>query len=105
MKASAGTAVSLVGDFLPAGPRVRNEAFTLVENGVQVSVIALRKTTEPWRENVNGVHVYRIPTITLFKKLPDAAGSWLATLLKTLQAVAGYVFEYSYLTAACLAWS
>jgi glycosyltransferase involved in cell wall biosynthesis len=105
MKASAGRVLMLVENFFPADPRVRNEAFTLVENGVQVSVIALRKTTEAWRENVNGVIVYRIPTLTLFKKLPDAAGSWLAALLKTLQAVAGYVFEYSYLTAACLAWS
>jgi len=105
MKAFAGRVLMLVENFFPVDPRVRNEAFTLVENGFQVSVIALRQATEAWRENVNGVIVYRVPTLTLFKKLPAAAGGRLAALVKILQAVAGYVFEYIYFTSACLGWS
>jgi glycosyltransferase involved in cell wall biosynthesis len=104
MKASAGRVLMLVENYFPADPRVRNEAFTLVDNGLQVSVIALRQATEAWRENVRGVAVYRVPTLTLFKKLP-AASSRLAALFKILQAVAGYILEYTYFTAACLCWS
>jgi glycosyltransferase involved in cell wall biosynthesis len=102
MKAFAGRVLMLVENSFPADARVRNEAFTLAKNGFQVSVIALRKTTEPLREIVNGVSVYRIPRITLFKKLPDAASSRVRALLRKLQVVVGYFVEYIYFTSACL---
>jgi hypothetical protein len=69
MKESAGRVVMLVENRFPADTRVRNEASTLVANGVRVSVVALRGAGESPRENVNGVNVYRIPRLTLFKKL------------------------------------
>ena len=80
----------LVENRFPADARVRNEAFTLVQNGYRVSVIALRGAAEPRREIVNGVTVYRVPRTTLFEKLPDAS-SRLMAIVKSLQAVAGYV--------------
>src|SRR2546422_1892831 len=105
MKEFAGRVLMLVENYFPADPRVRNEAFTLATNGFRVSVIAFRAPTEAYREIVNGVVVYRIPRLTLFKKLPAAGCSPFSAIFKTLQAVVGYFFEYSYLTMACLLWS
>src|SRR5438105_6440828 len=100
MKEYAGRVLMLVEHCFPADPRVRNEAFTLVKNGFQVSVIALRGPRETAREIVNGVAVYRIPTITLFRKLPGLRHSRGGALLNTLEAVVGYVLEYTYFTVA-----
>ena len=92
----------LVENCFPADTRVRNEAFTLSKNGYTVTVIALRKATEPRREVVNGVTVYRIPRLTLFEKLPNAEASTIKAILNKLLVVAGYFSEYVYFTAACL---
>ncbi|MGE4054204.1 MAG: glycosyltransferase, partial [Vicinamibacterales bacterium] len=105
MKASAGDVVMLVENCFPADSRVRNEAFTLRDSGFNVSVIALRKEGEPARETVEGVSVYRVPRLTVFKKLPGAAPSAGRRALNAVQSVFGYVTEYSYFTAACLALS
>ena len=96
----------LVENQFPRDNRVRNEARTLLENGYQVSVIALRGRDELPREVVDGgVRVYRVPRLTLFKKLPDEQRSWLGALFNKLQVVGGYVGEYGYFTGACLAIS
>src|SRR5262249_40708865 len=105
MKASAGRVLMLVENSFPADSRVRNEAFTLVSNSFQVTVLALRKSGEKLREMVNGVIVYRMPRLELFKKLPKRRGSSILTLVKSLQAVVGYVVEYGYFTAGCVGWS
>jgi glycosyltransferase involved in cell wall biosynthesis len=102
MKEYAGRVLMLVENCFPADTRVRNEAFTLAKNGFHVSIIALRGATEKPREIVNGVTVYRIPRITLFKKLPDSESSRVRGLLHKLQVVLGYLLEYSYFTSACL---
>jgi glycosyltransferase involved in cell wall biosynthesis len=95
----------LVENCFPADTRVRNEAFTLTENGYQVSVIALRGRDERPREVVNGVTVYRVPRLTLFEKLPDAGRSVFRALLNKVLVVVGYFTEYAYFTSACLALS
>src|SRR5215813_9031558 len=105
MKASAGRVLMLVENSFPADSRVRNEAFTLVSNGFRVTVLALRKPGEKLREIVNGVTVYRMPRLELFKKLPKRRGSSILALVKSLQAVVGYAVEYAYFTTGCIAWS
>lgn len=95
----------LVENSFPADTRVRNEAFTLRDNRYDVSVIALRATGEPSREIVQGVSVYRIPRLTVFKKLPQAEGSRARRLINRVQTVVGYVIEYGYFTSACLVLS
>ena len=102
MKEYAGRVLMLVENCFPADTRVRNEAFTLAENGFHVSVLALREATETPREIVNGVAVYRVPRLTLFKKLPHAESSRARALLQRLQVVVGYFLEYGYFTLACL---
>jgi glycosyltransferase involved in cell wall biosynthesis len=92
----------LVENSFPADTRVRNEASTLVENGFRVTVVALRGRGEQSREVVDGVTVYRIPRLTLFKKLPGPAPSTVAALLNRLRVVVGYFSEYVYFTSACL---
>jgi glycosyltransferase involved in cell wall biosynthesis len=105
MKEFAGRVLMLVENRFPADTRVRNEASTLLQSGYQVSVIALKEPKEPWREDVNGVRVYRVPTFTLFRKLPERQRSRIATVLHKVRVVVGYLGEHLYFTAACFVMS
>ena len=102
MKEYAGKILMMVENFFPADARVRNEAFTLSEKGYKVSVIALRGHAEKTHQIVNGISVYRIPKITLFKKVASARRTPFRKILRKVQAVVGYTFEYCYFTFACL---
>jgi glycosyltransferase involved in cell wall biosynthesis len=95
----------LVENAFPQDTRVRNEAFTLESNGFTVSVVALREPNQKARETINGVRVYRVPRLTLFKKLPVANSGTISRVLNRVQAVVGYVIEYAYFTSACLVTS
>jgi glycosyltransferase involved in cell wall biosynthesis len=105
MKASAGKVLMLVENSFPADSRVRNEAFTLASNGIKVTVIALRGRNERSREVVEGVTVYRLPRLTVFRKLPGTKRSVLGRLVGKLQRVTGYLIEYGYFTSGCLGLS
>ena len=74
----------------------------LTDAGYQVSVIALRKKGQPGRETLDGVRVYRVPRLELFKKtrMQDLVESGLAFI--KLKSSLGYLVEYCYFTAACL---
>src|SRR5262249_46157992 len=91
----------LVENNFPADVRVRNEARTLSEAGYPVTVIALRKRGEPFFEEVNGVRVYRMPTLTVFRKLGGGRGTFGRAIAR-LESWAGYFFEYVYFTVGCL---
>jgi len=95
----------LVENCFPADTRVRNEAFTLAQNGYAVSVIALRAAGETAHEVIRGVSVYRIPRLTVFDKLPDRKPSGIRTYVHKLQVLVGYVAEYLYFSSACLVMS
>ena len=95
----------LVENEFPRDTRVRNEASALASQGLQVSVIALGGPGERRRETVNGVAVYRLPRLTVFKKLPDAKRSGLVALANKVRVLVGYVLEYLYFTAGCLVMS
>jgi len=90
----------LVENNFPADSRVRNEARTLSEAGYSVAVIALRKRGETFLEEVNGVRVYRMPTLTVFKKLGGGRGT-VGRIIARFQSWAGYFFEYVYFTVGC----
>lgn len=62
----------------PRDPRVRQEAAALTAAGYQVSVICPLAPGQPWREILDGVHVYRFSA-------PPAANGFL-----------GYLWEYGY---------
>jgi glycosyltransferase involved in cell wall biosynthesis len=66
----------------PTDPRVRAEARTLTEAGHRVTVVAPGAPGQPWREDLDGVMVYRYPAP------PAAEGVW------------GYIWEYGYSMAA-----
>ena len=95
----------LLENTFPADTRVRNEAYTLKNNGIKVSVIALRGANQLAREDLDGISVYRIPRLTVFKKLPDSSTSSAHRIIGKLQTVAGYLIEYGYFTSACLVLS
>jgi glycosyltransferase involved in cell wall biosynthesis len=91
-----------VENHFPQDTRVRNEAALLTEAGYKVAVIALRKQDQPGRETLDGVEVYRVPTLELFKKTPSTSVNRLNLALVKLKSFLGYVVEYCYFTSACL---
>ena len=94
----------LVENSYPGDVRVKNEAEKLVSAGYSVTVIGLRHAGQKFSDEVNGVRVFRVPPITIFKKLGKSGSSWLR-FIGFFQALIGYVVEYVYFTAACLAVS
>jgi len=102
MKASAVRVLMLVENHFPQDTRVRNEAILLTEAGYHVSVIALRKKGQVRTEVVNGVQVYRLPRLELFKKTSHGNLNRAGLLFLKLKSSLGYLFEYCYFTAACL---
>src|SRR5437868_12973045 len=102
MKASAVRILMLVENHFPQDTRVKNEAILLTEAGYHVSVIALRKKGQVITEVVDGVQVYRLPTLELFKKTSHGSVSRAGLLFLKLRSSFGYLVEYCYFTAACL---
>jgi glycosyltransferase involved in cell wall biosynthesis len=101
MKEAAGRILMMVENYFPQDTRVKNEADLLTDAGYHVSVIALREKGQPRREIVNGIEVYRVPHLELFKKTPPANLSRTALFLLKLRASFGYLLEYCYFTIAC----
>jgi glycosyltransferase involved in cell wall biosynthesis len=91
-----------VENYFPQDTRVKNEAALLTDAGYKVAVIALRKRGQPSRETLDGVEVYRLPTLELFKKTPSARVNRINLVLVKLKSFLGYVVEYVYFTTACL---
>src|SRR5437868_680005 len=102
MKEAAGRILMMVENYFPQDTRVKNEADLLTNAGYHVSIIALREKGQPRREIVNGIEVYRVPHLELFKKTPPANLSRGALFLLKLRASLGYLTEYCYFTVACL---
>ena len=102
MMGSQRKILMLVENHFPQDTRVTNEARLLVDAGYQVAVIALRKQSQARRETLDGIEVYRVPTLELFKKTSPANGNRTNLLFIKLKSFLGYVVEYSYFTAACL---
>ena len=86
----------------PQDTRVANEARLLADAGYKVAVIALRNQRQAARETWNGIEIYRVPTLELFKKTVAGNGSRLNLLFVRLKSFLGYVVEYLYFTSACL---
>jgi glycosyltransferase involved in cell wall biosynthesis len=101
MARSAGKIVMLVENYFPQDTRVTNEATLLTEAGYEVSVVGLRRQGQAGHEVLNGVEVYRVPTLELFKKTPFANVSPMNLLFVKLKSFLGYVVEYCYFTTAC----
>src|SRR5437667_8823093 len=102
MKEAASRILMMVENYFPQDTRVKNEADLLTDAGYRVSVIALRKKGQPRREIVNGIEVYRVPHLELFKKTAPANLNRGALFFLKLRASLGYLTEYCYFTVACL---
>ena len=64
----AGKILMLVENSLPFDQRVYREAITLQKSGYKVSVISLKRKGQQSREIINGVTIYRIPSLEVFGK-------------------------------------
>ena len=95
----------LVENYFPQDTRVANEASLLSDAGYQVAVIALRRHDQKRHETLNGVEVYRVPTLEFFKKTPCANANRMNLFLVKLKSFLGYIVEYCYFTTACLVLS
>ena len=102
MSSSQNKILMLVENYFPQDTRVKNEATLLTDAGYKVGVIALRKPGQPGRETLNGVKVYRLPTLELFKKTPAANIGRINRGFVKLKSFLGYFTEYCYFTAGCL---
>jgi glycosyltransferase involved in cell wall biosynthesis len=91
-----------VENHFPQDTRVANEARLLADAGYKVAVIALRRQGQAARDTWNGIEVYRIPTLELFKKTLATNGSRTNLMFVRLKSFLGYVVEYVYFTTACL---
>ena len=91
-----------VENHFPQDTRVANEACLLADAGYKVEVIALQRQGQAARETWNGIEVYRVPTLELFKKTLATNGSRTNLLFVRLKSFLGYVVEYVYFTTACL---
>jgi glycosyltransferase involved in cell wall biosynthesis len=91
----------LVENTYPGDIRVFKQSQTLQQAGYQVNVIALRRKGQTRYQEIGGVRVFRIPRLTLFKKL-GSKRNLLSRLVGAIQSLLGYVVEYVYFTAACL---
>lgn len=94
----------------PLDIRVKQEAELLTSNGHNVSVIAVKYKGETYYEKSNGVKVYRIPKIELFKKIIKNSKNnvlieFFRKTLSFLTVLIGYSFEYMYFTFACFFFS
>jgi glycosyltransferase involved in cell wall biosynthesis len=95
----------LVENAYPNDTRVRNEAETLSAAGYKVTVVGVRRKSQCAQEVVDGVQVYRIPNLELFKKTPIRNPTRWQQMIARAQYVIGYMAEYVYFTAACLLMS
>jgi glycosyltransferase involved in cell wall biosynthesis len=101
MKESAGRIVMLVENNYPQDTRVRNEATFLIACGYKVTVICLKRPGQLSREVVNGVQVYRLPRLELFKKVSSPNPGWVEMVFLKAKSFLGYVVEYCYFTTIC----
>lgn len=101
MKGIPARVVMMVENHFPQDTRVKNEAVLLTEAGYHVSVIALREKGQPVSEVVNGVQIYRVPKLELFKKTSSRNLRRTGLRLLKLRSSLGYLVEYSYFTTAC----
>ena len=81
----------LVENYFPQDTRVANEASLLSDAGYQVAVIALRRHDQKRHETLNGVEVYRVPTLEFFKKTPCANANRMNLFLVKLKSFLGYI--------------
>jgi glycosyltransferase involved in cell wall biosynthesis len=103
MKKNAGKALMLLEGEFPSDPRVSKEAYALVSAGFKVSVIAICNKGDKVKENVEGVNVYRVPKIALFKKgTTYNKHSFIQMFIHRCKAMIGYIFEYFYFTFVSL---
>lgn len=94
--------VMLVENNFPMDPRVKNEAYTLTKTGHEVTVISLGQSGQRFEEYLDGVHVYRMPRLTFFRKTYAANPSPAQRIVNYAKSVLGYVVEYTYFTSMCL---
>ena len=92
----------LLENHIPGDVRPTNEAAALLKAGYKVAIIALRNKGERSRAIVDGVQVYRIPTVTLFGKVCRPDASHLQKLFYRFKSAFGYFYEHLYFTTACL---
>jgi len=94
-----------VENLFPDDPRVRNECEALSAAGYCITVVCLRKRGEPFSEIVQGIQVYRLASLSFFKKTPGPRLTLLQQGFLKVASVVGYLGEYLYFTIACLCMS
>lgn len=105
MKKYRAKILMLLENPFPEDPRVKNEASKLTEAGYKVYIIAQRFMDDvKLKEEVNGITVYRVPILDLFKKT-CSGDSLMQLFIFRIKSFIGYVTEYFYFTIISLIMS
>src|SRR5213594_4070238 len=105
MNKCAGRVLMMVQSPYPQDVRVRNEATLLLSAGYEVSVICLKRSDQTLLDIVDGVRVYRVPTLELFKKTALGELETVRLVCLKLKSFLAYFVEYAYFTIACFLYS
>lgn len=83
----------------PLDLRIKQEAELLIDHGHLVSVIAIKDNNQPFKENINDVHVYRVPKLELFPKTDrNPSNTSFRKFIAFSKSLLGYSIEYCYFT-------
>jgi glycosyltransferase involved in cell wall biosynthesis len=99
--ANQNNVLMLVENYYPSDIRVRREAEALVENGYNVTVIALKRDGQKAHEVIKNIVVYRIPELSILNMpLGDTYPS-IFKLFNRIRPILKYLIEYAYFTVYC----
>lgn len=83
-------------NYYPADVRLRREANVLLASGFEVDVVSLRLPGQTWREQVDGVRVYRLPLVHRRASRLRYVLQYLASLLLSAATVTALHLRWRY---------
>ena len=101
----AGKVLMLVENSLPWDLRVYSEARKLHKAGYKVTVISLKRKGQKSREIMDGVTVYRVPSLEVFEKKVSENSGFFRRIFAHVKSFIGYFVEYFYFSFLCFLMS
>ena len=78
-----------------------DKSFKKTQEYDKIKIIVIRKNGQKFRDCIDGLHIYRVPKITIFKKSGKVNTSFIKKKYINIKSIIGYFFEYFYFTCIC----